>query len=237
MPYDSEGNFTRVHNWEQDRQNDIDIMSDRMDEEFDNYANGLNDVMLRDGRCVMTGNLKMGNYQIKQLADGTNALDGVNKSQLDDVEKSLKELANALTPAGTILAYAGTTAPEGFLLCDGSAVSRITYAKLFEVIGKSFGEGDGSTTFNLPDYKDRTLFMRADSAVGQVSAGSIPDHRHTSWGVSGSNGWGDGGSSRNGQYNTTYASEDTSLFETSLYSKTVNAVIPAHTSCNFIIKY
>lgn len=97
MPYDSEGNFTRVHNWEQDRQNDIDIMSDRMDEEFDNYANGMNDVMLRDGRCVMTGNLKMGNYQIKQLADGTNALDGVNKSQLDGTKKELSDSITALS--------------------------------------------------------------------------------------------------------------------------------------------
>lgn len=56
MPFDSEGNFTRMHNWEEDRQNDIDIMSDRMDEEDDNFAKGFNDTMLRDGRATMTGN-------------------------------------------------------------------------------------------------------------------------------------------------------------------------------------
>lgn len=100
MPYDSEGNFTRVHNWEEDRQNDIDIMSDRMDEEFDNYADGLNDVMLRDGRCVMAGNLRMGNYQIKQLANGTATTDAVNKGQVDTAiaNKVIPSVGNAWQP-------------------------------------------------------------------------------------------------------------------------------------------
>lgn len=51
---------------------------------------------------------------------------------------------------GCVLAYGGSTAPDGYLLCDGSAVSRTTYADLFAVIGTAFGAGDGSTTFNLP---------------------------------------------------------------------------------------
>ncbi|MEM7182655.1 MAG: phage tail protein [Spirochaetota bacterium] len=55
---------------------------------------------------------------------------------------------------GTILPYAAPTAPPtGFLLCDGSAVSRVTYASLFAVLGTTWGSGDGSTTFNLPDTK------------------------------------------------------------------------------------
>lgn len=53
---------------------------------------------------------------------------------------------------GSILEWGGTTAPAGYLLCDGSAVSRTTYADLFDVTGTRFGSGDGSTTFNLPDY-------------------------------------------------------------------------------------
>ena len=57
---------------------------------------------------------------------------------------------NYCVPTGGIVEYAGTTAPNGWLLCDGSAISRTTYADLFEVIGTTFGEGDGSTTFNLP---------------------------------------------------------------------------------------
>ena len=55
---------------------------------------------------------------------------------------------------GFIKTFAGTTPPEGTLLCDGSAVSRDTYSDLFDAIGTTWGEGDGSTTFNLPDLRD-----------------------------------------------------------------------------------
>jgi microcystin-dependent protein len=61
-------------------------------------------------------------------------------------------------PAGTILAFGSTTLPAnsaGYLKCDGSAVSRSTYARLFAVISTSFGTGDGSSTFNVPDLRDR----------------------------------------------------------------------------------
>lgn len=58
---------------------------------------------------------------------------------------------------GIIWPYAGGGVPTGFLLCDGSAVSRTTYARLFGVISTSYGAGDGSTTFNVPDGRGRTL--------------------------------------------------------------------------------
>jgi len=58
-------------------------------------------------------------------------------------------------PIGTISIYAGSTAPAGYLICDGSAVSRTTYAALFAIIGTTYGAGDGSTTFNLPDLRTR----------------------------------------------------------------------------------
>lgn len=51
---------------------------------------------------------------------------------------------------GFVCPFAGTTAPDGWLICDGSAISRTTYADLFAVIGTTYGEGDGNTTFNLP---------------------------------------------------------------------------------------
>lgn len=57
--------------------------------------------------------------------------------------------------AGVIQMFAGSTAPEGWLVCDGSAVSRTTYATLFAAIGTTWGTGDGSTTFNLPDLRGR----------------------------------------------------------------------------------
>ena len=58
-------------------------------------------------------------------------------------------------PAGTILPFAGITAPAGWAICDGSTLSRETYSALFEAIGTVHGEGDGSTTFHLPDLRGR----------------------------------------------------------------------------------
>ena len=61
----------------------------------------------------------------------------------------------SLVPAGCIMQYAQSSAPTGWLLCDGSAVSRTTYTNLFTIIGTLYGSGDGSTTFNLPNLKGR----------------------------------------------------------------------------------
>lgn len=59
-------------------------------------------------------------------------------------------------PIGAMTEYGGVTAPANWLLCDGSAVSRETYAALFAVIGTRYGAGDGSTTFNVPDFRETT---------------------------------------------------------------------------------
>ncbi len=94
--------------------------------------------------------------------------------------------------------YAGSAAPTGWLLCDGSAVSRGTYAGLFAVIGTTYGGGDGSTTFNLPNLKGRYPAGR-DSSQGEFDtlgesggakthtlAGSeIPSHSHPIGGSTG----------------------------------------------------
>ena len=61
-------------------------------------------------------------------------------------------------PAGTVVMYGGATAPAGWLLCDGTAVSRTTYATLFNVLSTTYGTGDGSSTFNVPDA--RGVFVR-----------------------------------------------------------------------------
>lgn len=76
-------------------------------------------------------------------------------------------LSNLINPAGTVIQYAGTTAPAGFLACDGTAVSRTTYATLFSAIGTTYGTGNGSTTFNLPDL--RGLFVRGAGAHGTMT--------------------------------------------------------------------
>ena len=66
-------------------------------------------------------------------------------------------------PVGTINMYAGAVAdiPSGWLLCDGSAVSRTTYAQLFAVLDTEYGTGNGSTTFNLPDFVTNNKFPRS----------------------------------------------------------------------------
>lgn len=82
------------------------------------------------------------------------SLPAVNKVRDADMNE-IKETVNTNTPTGIVSIFAGTTAPDGWLICDGSAVSRTTYSNLFDVIGTSYGNGDGSTTFNLPNLKGR----------------------------------------------------------------------------------
>ena len=78
-------------------------------------------------------------------------------------------------PIGCILPWASNNIngiPSGFLLCNGQAVSRTTYSSLYNRIGTSFGSGDGSTTFNIPDMNDRVLWGKnGNSQLGYVSAG------------------------------------------------------------------
>lgn len=108
MPFDSEGNFTRKHNWEQDRTNDIEIVSDRHDEEDDNFATGLSACLVKDGRAAMTGDLKMGGYQIKNLANATVSTDAVNKGQLDAADGGAVHITGAETVTGN-KTFSGTT--------------------------------------------------------------------------------------------------------------------------------
>lgn len=71
-------------------------------------------------------------------------------------------------PAGTVLDFAGTAAPAGFLNCDGSAVSRTTYSNLFAAVGTTWGVGDGSTTFNLPGLSRRVTMGSGGTGTGTI---------------------------------------------------------------------
>lgn len=94
----------------------------------------------------------------------------------------------SVVPAGAIMQYAGSTAPTGWFIADGSAVSRTGYADLFKAIGTTYGAGDGSTTFNLPDLRQRvpvgvgTGFALGASGGEQahtLAAAEIPSHTHS----------------------------------------------------------
>ena len=76
-------------------------------------------------------------------------------------------------PAGIMQMFAGNTIPAGWLLCDGSAVSRTDYAKLFSAIGTTWGAGDGSTTFNLPNSIGR--FAEGAATSGSYKSAGLPN--------------------------------------------------------------
>ena len=80
--------------------------------------------------------------------------------------------ANAL-PVGSYIQFAGSQAPAGFLVCNGGAISRTTYSALFAVIGTTYGSGDGSTTFNLPNLTDR--FLQGSTTSGTVRNAGLPN--------------------------------------------------------------
>jgi microcystin-dependent protein len=119
-----------------------------------------------DGRALIFGS---GNYrQLLKDEDGNTIWDVVIKDPLADAVAEL----SALVPIGQMSPWGGTAAPTGWLLCYGQAISRTTYADLFAEIGTTFGVGDGSTTFNLPDLRGRAPFGRDDmggSAANRIT--------------------------------------------------------------------
>lgn len=91
------------------------------------------------------------------------------------IRDNLQYLYDNLLPIGTVLPYSGGSAPAGrpFLLADGSAVSRTTYADLFSLVGTTYGVGDNSTTFNVPDMRGRVPLGKDNmggSAANRVTA-------------------------------------------------------------------
>jgi microcystin-dependent protein len=103
------------------------------------------------------------------------------------LNQEIRDNLLTVTPAGAITGYGALTAPSGWLLCDGTAVSRTTYAALFAAIAAGYGAGDGSTTFNLPDLRGRTavgLGTHADVSAlangdGLAVGSRRPKHKHT----------------------------------------------------------
>jgi microcystin-dependent protein len=124
-------------------------------------SNGLFTVTLDFGAGVFTGTNYWVNMSVSPAGANTFAT-LVPRQQLTPAPYALSLVspqANALCPPGSVMAYMGTNAPNGWLLCDGSVVSISQYPALYAVIGTSSGNGNGSsTTFNLPDM--RGVFLR-----------------------------------------------------------------------------
>lgn len=94
----------------------------------------------------------------------------------DEVLKALNYLRLSSNPVGTIIWYIGSDVPEGYLLCNGAEISRTDYARLFAVLGVKCGAGNGTTTFNLPDFNGRVPQATSDpSKVGQKLESQLPN--------------------------------------------------------------
>jgi len=77
-------------------------------------------------------------------------------------------------PIGGCIPFGGAGAPSGFVLCDGAAISRITFGNLFAIIGTQYGIGDGATTFNVPDMRTSNSFARgATNDAGRGTTGGL----------------------------------------------------------------
>lgn len=118
--------------------------------------------------------------------DGSN-----NPVKSNGIYDAINALENLIIPLGTVFPYAGATEPsEKYLICDGRAVSRTTYAGLFEVIGTTYGAGDESTTFNIPDYREvalvgigtngtDTIEAHDEFTLGQFKDDQMQTHTHS----------------------------------------------------------
>lgn len=162
-----------------------------------------------------------------------------------------KEYVDSIVPPGCVMEYAAANAPSGWLLCDGTAVSRTTYSALFGVIGTTYGVGNGSTTFNLPNLRGRVpvgldpgsgqnLGFTAGAPSVALTQAEMPPHTHSiadqgvSWpGPQGGirqakdwSGWGTGGNWVGGVTQTT----------SSAGSGAAHQNMPPYIILNFIIK-
>lgn len=142
---------------------------------------------------IVSGTLNKGTPLLDWTIDGVAIKDKYNPEVGGSLQVDGENMMIKTAPTGAIIMYGGATAPDGWLLCDGSAVSRTTYAKLYAIYGTTFGEGNGSTTFNLPDF--RGIFPKGagttsrtagkdgagnfyGATLGAYSTDKLQGHRH-----------------------------------------------------------
>lgn len=107
----------------------------------------------------------LGNHSVATISQAITAPQGTSTNALATTEFVLTNS----NPVGALVMWPTSTAPLGWLLCNGAAVSRTIYASLFSVVSTTFGVGDGSTTFNLPNYVERTPFGASLTTTASVT--------------------------------------------------------------------
>lgn len=159
MPYNNSGVFTPAVTFTDGTA----ATAEDQNTQGNDIAGGLTTVGWTTGNADAPSNMNMGGFKLTNLAAGSAATDSVNYSQI-----------SSILPSGVMFPFAGSSVPSGFLLCDGQAVSRTTYANLFVAIGTTWGSGDGSTTFNVPDYRGYAM-------AGADNMGGTPANRLTGY--------------------------------------------------------
>lgn len=118
--------------------------------------------------------------KVQEIEDAGIATAGIESDghlRLTRNDASQIDAGSIQSPAGAVVMYAGASVPSGWLLCNGQAVSRTTYAALFSAIGTAYGTGDGSTTFNVPNFE---LKLPRMEAANRGVTGGASTHSHTS---------------------------------------------------------
>ena len=135
------------------------------------------------------GEENCGTVRLQVDADGNVFFIAPDNVRMTLTQTGLKgAMSDTFFPVGSILAFAGITTPSGWLWCNGAAVSRVTYSTLFTICGIAYGKGDGFTTFNLPDFRNRVLEGGATMDVRSYIEAGLPSMVHNHGGTVGSNG-------------------------------------------------
>ena len=144
-----------------------------------------------DGTSFYGNDTAVGNFNVagNLTVTGTSSFVGVPTAPTASFNTNTTQIATTAfvlsngVPAGTVMMYASVNAPVNWLFCNGAAVSRTTYATLFAQIGTLYGAGDGSTTFNLPNFNDRMPIGSSTNYNLGTTGGSkdaiVVSHAHT----------------------------------------------------------